>query len=294
MKKFFKLSATFLVLGVLAVGCIQNESSQGIEAMRNAKATLLTAQATLVQAKAQVEAANAALVQAQATIVLAHKAIIDAQAAAIEAETAYQKALTKYQTGAWDIKLQEMEDALRAKKAATDAAIAAWELEMAKLQAQLVDAQAAYEKALLEFEQWKIANIATLADELIVALDNLTLQIQDVILALGEAQVQLNYAKAQYLWYTKVTYPEDVSHIRQQLEANLRRLTCEIEYLESAVAAYDALYNNYHQELDGMIADYLTMITAFRAEIAEMEIRLVELEEEALWAYNAAMNAEVP
>ena len=113
-------------------------------------------------------------------------------------------------------------------------------------------------------------------------------------MALGEAQVQLNYAKAQYLWYTKVTYPEDVSHIRQQLEANLRRLTCEIEYLAGVVAAYDALYNNYHQELDGMIADYLTMITAFRAEIAEMEIRIVELEEEALWAYNAAMNANVP
>ncbi|MDY0332183.1 MAG: hypothetical protein RBQ85_01665, partial [Bacteroidales bacterium] len=269
MKKFFKLSATFLVLGVLAVGCIQNESSQGIEAMRNAKATLLTAQATLVQAKAQVEAANAALVQAQATIVLAHKAIIDAQAAAIEAETEWQKALTKFHKEGWEIKIKEMEEDLRAKQAATDAAIAQWELTMAQLQADLLASQVAYEEALLAFEQWKLANIGTLAQDLIAALDNLTFQIQDVIMALGEAQVDLNYAKAQYLWYTKVTYPEDVSHIRQQLEANLRRLTCEVEYLEGVVAAYDALYNNYHEDLDIMIADYQAMITAFRAEIAE-------------------------
>ena len=290
MKKFFKLSATFLVLGVLAVGCIQNESSQGIEAMRNAKATLLTAQATLVQAKAQVEAANAALVQAQATIVLAHKAIIDAQAAAIEAETEWQKALTKFHKEGWEIKIKEMEEDLRAKQAATDAAIAQWELTMAQLQADLLASQVAYEEALLAFEQWKLANIGTLAQDLIAALDNLTFQIQDVIMALGEAQVELNYAKAQYLWYTKVTYPEDVSHIRQQLEANLRRLTCEVEYLEGVVAAYDALYNNYHEDLDIMIADYQAMITAFRAEIAEMEIRYIALQEELAWFNETKLN----
>ena len=66
-----KWSAAFLVLGVLAVGCIKNEPSQGIEAMRNAKAALLNANAALVQAKVQVEAAQAALIQAQASLLKA-------------------------------------------------------------------------------------------------------------------------------------------------------------------------------------------------------------------------------
>ena len=83
-----------------------------------------------------------------------------------------------------------MEDDLRAKQAATDAAIAAWELTMAQLQADLLASQVAYEEALLAFEQWKLANIGTLAQDLIAALDNLTFQIQDVIMALGEAQVE--------------------------------------------------------------------------------------------------------
>ena len=290
MKKFFKLSATFLVLGVLAVGCIQNESSQGIEAMRNAKATLLTAQATLVQAKAQVEAANAALVQAQATIVLAHKAIIDAQAAAIEAETEWQKALTKFHKEGWEIKIKEMEEDLRAKQAATDAAIAQWELQIAQMQAQMVAAQQAYEQALLAFEQWKLANIGTLAQDLLNALDGIVLQIQAVILDLGQAQLDLNFAKAQYLWYVNVEYPEAVEHAVLHMERDKMRLECQIEYLAGVVEAYEALYNAYHGEFDELIAGFQEVINALRAGIAEYEIEFIRLQEELLLFNTTALN----
>ncbi|NLA16283.1 MAG: hypothetical protein GX877_07095 [Bacteroidales bacterium] len=291
MKKFFKWSAAFLVLGVLAVGCIKNEPSNGIEAMRNAKASLLSAQAELEKAKAQVEIAQAAVLQAQAGLIDANAAILAAQKAAIEAETAWQKALTEFHKEGWEIRIKEMEEDLRARQAETDALVAAFELQIAQMQVELINAQRAYEASLLAFERWKLANIDALAQDLIDALDALTLQIQGIIYELAEAQIDLNYAKAEYLWYIQVEYPEDISHIRQQLEANKRRLTCEVDYLEGVVAAYDALYNNYHGELDGMIAEFQDMITMFRAGIAEMEIRYIELQEEYFWFNDGPLKA---
>lgn len=301
MKKFLKWSTAFLVLGVLAVGCIKNEPSSGIEAMRQAKAELLKAQASLLQAEEQVKAAEAALKQAEAKVIAAHIAIIEAQARQIDAETAlkneqkkWNEALREFHTAAWAIRIQEMEEDLRARKAETDLLVAQWELQIEQLQAQFVEARQNYEEALLRFELWKMENLGTLSQALIIALDDLTAQIQDILLQLGEAEVELNYAKAMYLWYTKVTYPEDMSEIRLDLETYKMLLECEVEYLTGIVAAYQAIYDNYHGELHGLMAEFQDMINFLREEIAKMEIRYIELQEEIFWQQQTVAAAQAP
>ncbi|MBP8999514.1 MAG: hypothetical protein KBG08_04570, partial [Bacteroidales bacterium] len=299
MKKFLKWSAAFLVLGVLAVGCIKNEPSPGIEAMRNAKAALLTAQASLEQAKVQVEAANAALIQARASLLKAQEGIIAAQARQIDAETAlimaqveWEKALTDYHKEMWALQVAEREYELEVARAAADAAIAAYQLVIAQMQAQMVQAMQAYEAALLAFEQWKIANAATLAQDLLNALDAILFQIKGVILDLAEAQIELNYAKTAYEWYVNVTYPEDVEHALLHMQRDKMRLECQIEYLTGVVEAYEALYNAYHGEFDELIAGFQDVITALRAEIAEMEIDFIKLQEKwLLFDHQALDNA---
>jgi hypothetical protein len=289
MKKFLKWSAAFLVLGVLAVGCIKNEPSPGIEAMRNAKASLLNAQAALTQAKVQVEAANAALIMAQAGLIQAQEAVVAAQARKIDAETAlieeqikWDEALREFHTEAWALKIAELEAQLAEEEARVAAKIAVYELQIANMQAKMVAAQKAYEKAMLLFEKWKIENADVLGKALIEELDILSRRIQRVIIALGRRQVDLDYAKAQYLWYVNVEYPEKTSHIIQQMEANKRRLECEIEYLAGVAEAYDALYNEYHGDFDALIAGFQETITALRAEIAEQELAFIQLQEEWL------------
>lgn len=303
MKKFLKWSAAFLVLGVLAVGCIKNEPSQGIEAMRNAKAALLTAQAALEQAKVQVEAANAALIQAQASLLKAQEAIVAAQAKKIlaeadliQAEVEWQNALTDFHKEGWAIRIQEMEIELEVIRAEADAAIAEWELYMAQMQADMVAAQQAYEDALLAFQLWKLANVDTISQALMAALDGIVAQIQAVILDLAQAQIDLDVAKANYLWYVNIEYPQAVEVGLMHLEAEKKWVVCKIEHLTALAEAYEALYNAKHEEFDAIITNFQEMVIALRAEIVEMELLFLQLEEEymlfdhnALAAANAAL-----
>ena len=289
MKKFLKWSAAFLVLGVLAVGCIKNEPSPGIEAMRNAKAALLTAQAALEQAKVQVEAANAALIQAQASVIKAHEAIIAAQARKVDAETAlimaqveWEKALTDYHKQQWALNIQEREYELEVARAAADAAIAEWELYMAQMQADMVAAQQAYEEALLAFQLWKLANADTISDLLMFELDKVVLRIKGVLLQIAQAQLNLDFAKSQYLWYVNIEYPQEVENAMLHWEFERKLLICKVEHMTGVVAAYEALYNAKHEEFDALIADFQATINALREAIVDYELQFITLEEEYL------------
>lgn len=298
MKKFLKWSAAFLVLGVLAVGCIKNEPSPGIEAMRNAKAALLTAQAALEQAKVQVEAANAALIQAQASLLKAQEAIIAAHARQIDAETAlimaqveWEKALTDYHKQMWALNVAEREYELEVARAAADAAIAEWEVYMMQLQAQMVAATQAYEQAILTFELWKLANVDTISQALMAALDGIVAQIKAVIIDLAEAQIDLDAAKSNYLWYVNIEYPQAVEHGLMHLEAEKKWVVCKIEHLTALAEAYEALYNAKHEEFDAIITRFQDMVIALRAEIVELELAFLELEEEYMLFDHQALAA---
>jgi len=289
MKKFLKWSAAFLVLGVLAVGCIKNEPSPGIEAMRNAKAALLTAQAALEQAKVQVEAANAALIQAQASVIKAHEAIIAAQARKDDAETAlimaqveWEKALIDYHKQQWALNIQEREYELEVARAAADAAIKEWEVYMVQLQAQMVAATQAYEAALLQFELWKLANADTISDLLMFELDKVVLRIKGVLLQIAQAQLNLDFAKSQYLWYVNIEYPQEVENAMLHWEFERKLLICKVEHMTGVVAAYEALYNAKHEEFDALIADFQATINALREAIVDYELQFITLEEEYL------------
>ncbi|MFA7201261.1 MAG: hypothetical protein WC098_07600, partial [Bacteroidales bacterium] len=217
MKKFLKWSTAFLLLGVLAVGCIKNEASEGIEAMRKSKAALLNAQAELEQAKAKLLDAEALLKSAQVAIVQAESRRIDAETELLKAEKAWQDALLNFHVEGWEIQIQMLEAELRARQAEVDAAVADWELEMAQIQLALQTVTQAYEEAMLAFEVWKLENIDTLAQALIVALDELTIQIHGTIDAIALNQIWLNDAKGQYLFYVNATYENDVAVLRQNL-----------------------------------------------------------------------------
>ena len=289
MKKFLKWSAAFLVLGVLAVGCIKNEPSPGIEAMRNAKAALLTAQAALEQAKVQVEAANAALIQAQVSVIKAHEAIIAAQARKVDAETAlimaqveWEKALKDYHKQQWALNIQEREYELEVARAAADAAIKEWEVYMVQLQAQMVAATQAYEAALLQFELWKLANADTISDLLMFELDKVVLRIKGVLLQIAQAQLNLDFAKSQYLWYVNIEYPQEVENAMLHWEFERKLLICKVEHMTGVVAAYEALYNAKHEEFDALIADFQATINALREAIVDYELQFITLEEEYL------------
>jgi hypothetical protein len=287
MKKFLKWSTAFLVLGVLAVGCIKPEPSPGIEAMRNAKAALLNAQATLTQAKVQVEAANAALIMAQASLLTAQEAIVAAQAAKIQAEADFIQAQVEWQNAKtdadkerWAIKIAELEIELELARAQADKRIAAWELQIAEMQDDLVQAMIDYENKLEEFELWKIEHADVLAEALIDALDEVTDDIKAVIRKIARKQVQLNVAKAQYQWYVNVEYPESVEMILMHMEKTKERLTCEVEYLTGIVEAYAAIYDTYHEDFDAIMAGYQEEINDIRATIAELEKMYFQLEDE--------------
>ncbi len=311
MKKFLKWSAAFLVLGVLAVGCIKNEPSEGIEAMRNAKAALLNANAALVQAKVQVEAAQAALIQAQASLLKAEEAIVAAQADKIKAEAAFIDAQTAWELGTLDmteqefaIYLQGLQVELDLMRAQAEKRMAQWELDIANLQDDMVQAMMDYEAKLLVFEKWKIEHAGDLAQALIDALDELTDDIKAVIRKLGRKQVQLNIAKAQYQWYVNVEYPESVEAILLHMELTKERLTCEVDYLTGIVEAYEAIYDTYHEDFDAIMAGYQEEINDIRITIAELEKMYFTLEDEivalqaeraALWAaFNVDFTVYIP
>ncbi len=289
MKKFLKWSAAFLLLGVLAVGCIKNEPSAGIEAMRNAKAALLTANAELVRAKVQVEAANAALIQAQATLKLAEAERVKAQAQIdlayadlVKAKAERERAETDIMKERWALKVQELELQLQEFEAQVQASIQGYQLAIQMMQTEMVKAQQAYEEALADFEEWKREHAAELAEELIDSLNGIVFQIQRVMRNIAEAQVDLNVAYAAYDYYVNVTYPEATEGVVLMLQQEKRRLTCQIEYLEGLVEAYTAMYNEYHGDFDAFIAGLQNQINAWQATAAEMELTQLQLKKDMI------------
>ncbi|HPJ55769.1 MAG TPA: hypothetical protein PK401_06715, partial [Bacteroidales bacterium] len=288
-----KWSAAFLVLGVLAVGCIKNEPSPGIEAMRNAKASLLNAQAALTQAKVQVEAANAALIQAQASLLQAEEAVIAATAARIQAEAdliqaevEWQNALTDFHKEAWAKEIERLEIELEVARAKADKKIAEYELAIAQIQDDLVEAMQEYEEALLAFEQWKLENADAIAQALMDALDDIVEQIKGVLINIANKQIDLNSAMAEYSWYVNVEYPEAVEQMLLHMQRDKMRLECQIEYLTGVAAAYETLYNDFHGEFDALIAEFQETINYYRVALEEMKIEYLVAKEEWLNFYN--------
>ncbi|MCZ2316558.1 MAG: hypothetical protein LC133_03755, partial [Bacteroidales bacterium] len=177
---------------------------------------------------------------------------------------------------------QEREYELEVARAAADAAIKEWEVYMVQLQAQMVAATQAYEAALLQFELWKLANADTISDLLMFELDKVVLRIKGVLLQIAQAQLNLDFAKSQYLRYVNIEYPQEVENAMLHWEFERKLLICKVEHMTGVVAAYEALYNAKHEEFDALIADFQATINALREAIVDYELQFITLEEEYL------------
>lgn len=171
MKKFFRLSATFVLMGALLAGCIENEVSPGLEAMRQAKADLIKANAEWVRAHAKVEESNAAYQNALAEVERANAALIQAQVTVVAA----------------DAKIKEAEAKIKEALAAQEQAKAEYEAIMNEYQEALNDL------ALQQNEQ----EFALKMQELQNKLDEAELALREKELALQFQEEELEAFKAQ-------------------------------------------------------------------------------------------------
>ena len=132
------------MLGALTFGaCVDNNESESVENVRNAKAEELKSLAALNNAKAQAEliAANA-----EAALKASQAAINEAEAAIKEAKARYEEALAEAQ----EIKNEQDRALLEAKIAEYEAEIAKWQMLKAQYVAQMERDAVTAEKALIE------------------------------------------------------------------------------------------------------------------------------------------------
>ncbi len=272
-----------MLIGVLAVGCVPNEPSNGIEAMRIAKAGLLDANAQLTLAKVQVEAAKAAVLQAKATLLQAEAERVRAQAQVelakadlIKSKAELQRATNDYLKQKWAIKIAEQQLELQEFEAQVQASIKGYELAIQMMQTELVKAQKDYEKAMLKFQEWKAKHANDLTNLQLEQLNDIIDAINGVTLEIAYEQVRLNTAKAAYSAYVEAYYPMQTEEIALELQQEIRVLQCAIDYQEGLVAAYTEMYNNYHGEFDAFIAGLRDQVTAWEEEIVNDQLVLLQ------------------
>lgn len=211
MKKKLLLAA--VLLGALSLGsCVDNNESESVTAVRNAKAEQLKALANLANS------------QAEAATITAN-----AEAALKQAQAAYQEALAAYQQALTDKAKAEAQEAMARAQAEVQRIAAQLELDLLNLKTQTLQAQAAYEKALLNQATQNLGELTNLyntykgyADQLLVAQQNL-----------AAAKILLTKYQAQII---------DNAEMRQE---QISQLSDQIAQLESDIEAANAAIEMY-------------------------------------------------
>lgn len=281
MKKFLKWGTTFILLGVLAVGCIKNDPSEGIEAMRLQQAEYIKANAALVAAKVQVEAANAALIQAQATLKNAEASRILALAEYEKANAAYRnaeveryKAQTDYLKAYWAAQMEKEAANVLAYQAQMQYWVEQYKLAIARLQDDMVRANQAYEQAMKDYNEWLANNLLAEQDNAAMLLSQNARRISNIMIRIAAVQEDLQIAKAGYEHYTTVNYAK-TEEIVLNFKQEKRRLELQIEYWEKVVAAYTEMFNT-------QVADYVALIEEWGKEIIRLKNESYDADQKAL------------
>lgn len=289
MKKIFLIGAAALGMFFMTTSCMDNTEPAGIEAMRQAKAELITAQAAYQNALAATEQANAAIKQAEAEYATLVNQIkeIEVQEAQLDLELAQAENEYKIAQLEYEYQKQMVIDSAEIMRLKSLIAGYEWEIlrnemEMEKLEYQrkealemhnaymydlqklTAEAQQRYERALAEIE----AASYGLTDAQKNKLNDMVLKMQYYRKWLNDAEDKLIAAQndlldAQYALGRDTVYYKELYQIEKEAQAqkvtDLQELLAEAQAMDfsdlDALTAEKEALEAANQQIDKDIAE---------------------------------------
>jgi len=296
MKKFLTLCATFVFIGALLVGCIDNTVPDSVERLRDKKLQLIDAQIRLIDSQVKVNESLARLndayvklneayakfSEAQAELERAKIKIAEAQAKLIEAQARYQDALTANlgeQTEALKIQNEFEKGVLQAK---IDAANAVYERQMWFAKAAMYRAMELAKineedyLAQLILMQWNLWELK------IDALDAIFTKIRDLMLDRAIWTQDLIAWKARDMFYEMVNMPSIERELRHAIDLQELRVTHYKYMFDLWTDVKELAFEQYVAYADQMVPEMQKIKEkekTLRNQIIAEEFELVKLED---------------
>ena len=313
MKKIFLIGAAALGMFFMTTSCMDNTEPAGIEAMRQAKAELITAQAAYQNALAATEQANAAIKQAEAEYATLVNQIkeIEVQEAQLDLELAQAENEYKIAQLEYEYQKQMAIDSAEIMRLKSLIAGYEWEIlrnemEMEKLEYQrkealemhnaymydlqklTAEAQQRYERALAEIE----AASYGLTDAQKNKLNDMVLKMQYYRKWLNDAEDKLiaaqnNLLDVQYALGRDTVYYKELYQIEKEAQAqkvtDLQELLAEAQAMDfsdlDALTAEKEALEAANQQIDKDIAELRNQAAEkAAAELAPLEAQQTEID----------------
>ena len=276
MKKFLTLCATFVFIGALFVGCIDNTEPASVGLLRTTKVKLIEAQIELLNSQAELNRAYAVFALA-------------------EAERERQIAAIREQEAAY-LKIQnEFERAILAARIADEIAFLKYceATHLADMWLAMEDARA-YEEAYLT---GLIEQRARLWGAKIDALDDIFWAIYDLILERAEVRNDILIWTARKVFYETVEMPYVEAQLRHSLEISNIKLSHSKAMLDMWTVIKNLAVNEYldyaalmYPEMQAVKEREVEILGQIAVEEFEYE-KLKTIEEQAKYAYfNSGVN----
>lgn len=280
MKKILLIGTAALGMFFMTTSCLENTEPAGIEAMRQARAELISAQAAYEQAKVTLLNAQTALQEAQTQNQILENNLKELEIQEKQLNLEYQEAKYDY-----DMRILELDYARRA--GADEAYLKALELEIAG------------------YEYWLLKNE--------IDMEELELKRQEMVeihkaellrLQKATAEAQKEYEEAiRNLEALKHTLTEDEKAIVDKYTAEIDALSDELETAENKLVGAQTAYleAKYNWSQDSVLLDkkYTRAVELAQAALDDANAELEEAnaldftDEEALLTQKAELEAEI-
>ena len=266
MKKFLTLSAAFMLLGALFVGCIDNTESDGVKAMREAKAALDLARAETIKAHIKLIDAAAALKMAEVDKM---KAEIDLAKQAVEREKVeidMLKAKNQFEKDS----LAEVLRLMQAK----------YEVSVQKELKKLWEAKEAAAKAehdyLVTLAELEAKLVTALDAQLITELKGVMNQIRFYIAQRDRERDKALEVQAEIWFYQNV----DVPTIEQKLDHMIEITSYELQYATWVLDAWTGVKDLAIEKWAAFAQELIAKKGALEQEIVVQKASKVQTEQE--------------
>jgi len=280
MKKILLIGTAALGMFFMTTSCLENTEPAGIEAMRQARAELISAQAAYEQAKVTLLNAQTALQEAQTQNQILENNLKELEIQEKQLNLEYQEAKYDY-----DMRILELDYARRA--GADEAYLKALELEIAG------------------YEYWLLKNE--------IDMEELELKRQEMVeihkaellrLQKATAEAQKEYEEAiRNLEALKHTLTEDEKAIVDKYTAEIDALSTQLENAENTLVGAQTAYleAKYNWSQDSVLLDkkYTRAVELAQAALDDANAELEEAnaldftDEEALLTQKAELEAEI-